>query len=97
MAIPVAGLVLMGCQSSAGPSRARATIGGSNTQLLGAAHTSNIASLSAAVDRNPHDAHALNTRGSAFAEAGNFARAIEDFSAALRINPSYHQALANRA
>jgi tetratricopeptide (TPR) repeat protein len=57
----------------------------------------NIASLTDVIKNNPNDANALNLRGAAFGQAGDYDRAIADFNAALGINPDFPQAYANRA
>jgi tetratricopeptide (TPR) repeat protein len=57
----------------------------------------NIASISDVIRKNPSDANALNMRGSAFGQAGEYQRALDDFNAALRLSPNYHQVYANRA
>lgn len=64
---------------------------------LQASQTNNIASLSAVITQNPRDADALNLRGSAFGQAGEFQKAIADFNAAIAINPEFYQAYNNRA
>jgi tetratricopeptide (TPR) repeat protein len=57
----------------------------------------NIASISGVIRKNPNDANALNMRGSAYGQAGEYQQALEDFNAAIRLSPNYHQAYANRA
>jgi len=57
----------------------------------------NIASLTEVIKANPNDANALNLRGAAFGQSGEYERALTDFNAALAINAQYHQAYANRA
>ena len=56
----------------------------------------NLASLSEAVQRNPADPQAYNTRGTALAQAGRTQEALADFDKALSLDPNYAQALANR-
>ena len=57
----------------------------------------NIASISAVVAQNPRDAKALSVRGTAYGQAGDYDKALADFSAAIRINPQFYQAYNNRA
>jgi tetratricopeptide (TPR) repeat protein len=57
----------------------------------------NIVSLSEVIKRNPSDANALNLRGAAFGQAGEYERALSDFNAAISINGQYFQAYNNRA
>jgi tetratricopeptide (TPR) repeat protein len=57
----------------------------------------NIASLSEIIRRNPQDVGALNLRGAAWAKAGDYRRAMADFTAAIDLDPQYYQAFANRA
>ena len=57
----------------------------------------NIASISAVVSQNPRDANALNLRGTAYGQSGDYEKAIADFSAAIQVNPQYYQAYNNRA
>ena len=56
----------------------------------------NIASLSAVLAKNPRDANALNLRGTAFGQAGEYEKAIVDFSTAIQINPQFYQAYNDR-
>ncbi len=56
----------------------------------------NIASLSDVIQRNPSDAAAYNTRGAAYARAGNYDSAIADFTKAIQLNPSSSSAYGNR-
>ena len=44
----------------------------------------------------PRDAKFYNNRGIAFAEKGQYERAISDFNQALKINPRYNKAYNNR-
>ncbi|MBP0651874.1 tetratricopeptide repeat protein, partial [Mycobacterium tuberculosis] len=57
----------------------------------------NIASLTESLKANPGDASAHNVRGTAYARAGRPQEALADFNAAIQIDPSMHQAYANRA
>jgi tetratricopeptide (TPR) repeat protein len=57
----------------------------------------NIVSLSEVIKRTPNDANALNLRGAAFGQAGEYERALADFNAAIAINGQYFQAYNNRA
>ena len=57
----------------------------------------NIASLSSVINSNPTDPEGYNVRGSAYGRAGQFKRALDDFSRALQMNPKFYQAYANRA
>ena len=57
----------------------------------------NIASLTDVIQRNPSDAAAYNTRGAAYARAGNFDSAIADFTKAIQLDPNSASAYGNRA
>src|SRR5262249_5315379 len=57
----------------------------------------NIASITAVGAQNPRDAKALSLRGTAYGQAGDYEKALADFSAAIRINPQFYQAYNNRA
>lgn len=57
----------------------------------------NIASISAVLAKNPRDANALNLRGTAFGQSGEYEKALLDFSTAIQINPQFYQAYNNRA
>ena len=57
----------------------------------------NIASLSDVIQRNPSDAAAYNTRGAAYARAGNYGDAITDFTKAIQLDPNSASAYGNRA
>ena len=48
------------------------------------------------ITRNPNFAIAYNNRGVAYAKLGDLAKALSDFNQALRINPYYYDAQANR-
>jgi tetratricopeptide (TPR) repeat protein len=66
-------------------------------QLVQSEQKNNIASLSEVIKANPNDANALNLRGAAYGQAGDFESALADFNAALAINSQFPQAYANRA
>ena len=83
---------LAGCQSSEMASKLV-----QQQQLVRSEQKNNIASLTEAIKNNPKDANALNLRGAAYGQAGEYERALEDFNAALAINPQYAQAFSNRA
>ena len=57
----------------------------------------NIASISAVVTQNPRDANALNLRGTAYGQSGDYEKAIMDFTTAIQVNPQFYQAYNNRA
>jgi tetratricopeptide (TPR) repeat protein len=56
----------------------------------------NIASISSVLAKNPRDANALNLRGTAFGQSGDYEKAIADFNAAIQLNPQFYQAYNNR-
>lgn len=66
-------------------------------QVAVADQKNNIASLSEVIKTNPRDANALNLRGAAFGQIGEYERAQADFNAAIAASPQYYQAYANRA
>ena len=57
---------------------------------------SNITSLSEVIRANPTNAGPYNVRGTAYASAGQYQQALEDFGTAISINPNFHQAYLNR-
>src|SRR5215468_9582394 len=61
-----------------------------------AATSTNIASLTEVVQRNPNDPQAYNVRGAVLGRAGRNEEALADFNKALTINPAFAQAYANR-
>jgi tetratricopeptide (TPR) repeat protein len=61
------------------------------------ASPTNIASLTDVVQRNPNDPQAYNMRGSVFGRAGRYQEALDDFNQAIKIDPKYTQAYANRS
>jgi tetratricopeptide (TPR) repeat protein len=56
-----------------------------------------IASLTAAIERNPRDAKAWFERANAFAKAADYDHAVADYDRALSIDPKYAGAYYNRA
>ena len=94
-AVALTAVALGGCETvgSAAGGRQYAVLEADTT---GATNV-NIASLSEVVQRNPNDAAAYNTRGAAYARAGQFGDAIGDFSKAIQIDPNSGSAYNNRA
>ncbi|MEJ2124969.1 MAG: tetratricopeptide repeat protein [Alphaproteobacteria bacterium] len=99
--VPIAGarviaLILLGalagCQSG---EKASQTAMHSKVALT--EQKNNIASLSEVIKANPRDANALNLRGAAYGQAGQYQKALADFNAAISTSPRYYQAYANRA
>lgn len=85
-------LVLGGCGSaSVSPEVAL------QDQQAAAGQANNIESLTEIIEKNPQDANALNLRGTAYGQAGDYKNAMQDFNAALKIKPDFPQAYANRA
>src|SRR6202021_2128814 len=58
--------------------------------------SSNIASLTETIKKNPNDPQAYNMRGSVLAQAGKTEEALADFNKAIDLDPNYGQAFANR-
>ena len=54
--------------------------------------STNIASLSDVVQRNPNDPQAFNMRGAVLGQAGRKVEALADFNHAIAIDPNYAQA-----
>ena len=90
-AVVLCGFGLAACQTSTTSN----TFGTAIDRSAGSAV--NIASLTAVIEGDPSDANAYNVRGSAYGQAGDFRRAVEDFNKAIEINPTFFQAYANRA
>lgn len=88
----LAGVMLAGCETAGTVSQVTA-----EQQRLHTEQTSNVASLSTVIQRNPKDANALNLRGAAYGQMGDYEKAIADFNAAIAINPQFVQAYSNRA
>lgn len=44
--------------------------------------------LDAAIQRNPEDAKAYSTRGDAYLQKGEYDRAIADYNAAIKLDPT---------
>jgi tetratricopeptide (TPR) repeat protein len=65
-------------------------------QLVQSEQKNNIASLSEVIKANPNDGNALNLRGAAYGQAGDFESALADFNAALAINSQFPQAYGRR-
>ena len=84
--------LIAGCQSGEVAGRLA-----EQQQLARAEQKNNIASLSEVIRQNPSDANALNLRGSAYGQSGEYEKALADFNAAISINPQFPQAYANRA
>jgi len=62
-----------------------------------AGQANNIESLTEIIEKNPQDANALNLRGTAYGQAGDYKNAMQDFNKALKVKPDFPQAYANRA
>ena len=93
-AVAAVSLVLGGCEmnlgslNSAPASRARIA----ETEAPDAAFSDNIASLTDVVKRNPNSPEPYNTRGAAYARAGRYQEAVNDFSQAIRLDPNHASA-----
>jgi tetratricopeptide (TPR) repeat protein len=80
-------LSLAGCETATGirpPGRGIAEISDADSRSSAA----NIESLTDVIKRNPSSAEAYNTRGAAYARAGNFSDAVNDFSQAINLDPN---------
>lgn len=66
-------------------------------QEAAAGQANNIESLTEIIEKNPQDVNALNLRGTAYGQAGDYQNAMDDFNAALKIKPDFPQAYSNRA
>jgi tetratricopeptide (TPR) repeat protein len=66
-------------------------------QEAAAGQVDNIESLTEIIEKNPQDVNALNLRGTAYGQAGDYQNAMDDFNAALKIKPDFPQAYSNRA
>jgi tetratricopeptide (TPR) repeat protein len=83
---------LAGCQSTENAGQAAM-----HQKLALTEQKNNIASLSEVIKANPNDANALNLRGAAYGQAGQYQKALNDFNAAIAASSRYYQAYANRA
>ncbi len=83
------------CVFIAGCSSSGTNLSVENNASLG--NKGNIASLTQVIKKNPQDPNALNLRGTAYAQIGEYSEALKDFNAAIAMNPNYYQAYNNRA
>ncbi len=90
LAVAAVSVALVGCETTGAVNQA-------GQQQSRVNHRNNIASISEVIKTNPTDANALNLRGSALGQAGEYQKALADFNAALALTPNYYQAYANRA
>ena len=96
-AVICAALALAACSETLGPLQgAPSKVAEVDADNPGA-NAGNIASLTDVIQRNPGDSVAYNTRGIAYAKAGNYKSAIEDFTKAVQIDPKFNAAYTNRA
>ena len=96
-AVICAALALAACSETLGPLQgAPSKVAEVDADNPGA-NAGNIASLTDVIQRNPGDSVAYNTRGIAYAKAGNYKSAIEDFTKAVQIDPNFNAAYTNRA
>ena len=84
---------LAGCETMGGVTAGSSPVETEDRQVA----STDIASLSAVVQKNPNDAEAWNMRGSAYARSSQYDLAVKDFNQALTLQPNFAQALANRA
>ena len=88
-----AALALAACSETLGPLQgAPSKVAEVDADNPGA-NAGNIASLTDVIQRNPGDSVAYNTRGIAYAKAGNYKSAIDDFTKAVQIDPQVHRRL----
>ena len=96
-AVICAALALAACSETLGPLQgAPSKVAEVDADNPGA-NAGNIASLTDVIQRNPSDSVAYNTRGIAYAKAGNYKSAIDDFTKAVQIDPKFNAAYTNRA
>ena len=96
-AVLCAALALAACSETLGPLQgAPSKVAEVDADNPGA-NAGNIASLTDVIQRNPSDSVAYNTRGIAYAKAGNYKSAIDDFTKAVQIDPKFNAAYTNRA
>ena len=101
MALSVAALALAACSETLGSFNPQTSRVAEVDSESPSANAGNIASLTDVIQRNPNDSVAYNTRGIAYAKAGNYKSAIDDFTKALEIEPKavsarYYRGIAYR-